>query len=57
LKIVLAEHSGICFGVKKAIETAERFSQDSKEIYTLGPLIHNRQVVEKLDSKGVKAMA
>jgi 4-hydroxy-3-methylbut-2-enyl diphosphate reductase len=56
LKIIIAEHSGMCFGVKKALEIAEKFTDGSGETYTLGPLIHNRQVVEKLDKKGVKAI-
>lgn len=56
MKIFIAEHSGICFGVKKALEAAEQFADTGGDTYTLGPLIHNRQVVEKLDKKGLKAV-
>jgi len=56
LKILIAEHSGICFGVKKALEIAEKFADTKSDTYTLGPLIHNKQVVEKLDKKGLKVV-
>lgn len=54
MNIKLAEHAGFCFGVKRAmdivIETAEK---SDEKIYTLGPLIHNEQVVKYLEDKGV----
>jgi len=56
LKIILAEHSGTCFGVKKALEVAERFADSNLNVYTLGPLIHNKQVVERLDKKGIRVI-
>ena len=56
MRIILAEHSGTCFGVKKALEAAERFADSDKNVYTLGPLIHNRQVVERLDKKGIRVI-
>lgn len=58
LEIVTAEEAGFCFGVKRALDivnnTAKSFTNDS--IYTLGPLIHNPQVVKKLENLGVKAI-
>ncbi|MCY6356669.1 bifunctional 4-hydroxy-3-methylbut-2-enyl diphosphate reductase/30S ribosomal protein S1 [Clostridium sp. ZS2-4] len=47
--IVLADKAGFCFGVKRAVEKAlsAKEKYDSK-IYTLGPLIHNKDVVEYL---------
>lgn len=59
MKVIVADHSGFCFGVEKAIGTAFREVNDNnnkKSIYTLGPLIHNKQVVNKLESDGVKAI-
>ena len=56
MKIILAEHSGTCFGVKKALEVAERFADSNLNVYTLGPLIHNKQVVERLDKKGIRVI-
>ena len=45
--ITVAEHSGFCFGVKQAIETAERVICDSapdEKVYSFGQIIHNRSV-------------
>ncbi len=53
-KILLAEHSGFCFGVRRAIRIARHAASESKQpIYSLGPLIHNRQEVERLKEKGI----
>ena len=54
MKIVLAEKSGFCFGVKRAVEGAVNTQKKfKKNIYTLGPLIHNNSVVKKLEEKGI----
>jgi 4-hydroxy-3-methylbut-2-en-1-yl diphosphate reductase len=54
LKIVVAKRAGFCFGVKRAIDIAFDLStQDGEGIYTLGPIIHNPQVIEKLKKEGV----
>lgn len=56
-KIILAENSGYCFGVKRAVdETIKIKSENDKNIYTLGPLIHNNNVVNDLKSQGVIAI-
>ncbi len=56
MEIYIAKTSGFCFGVKRAINMAEACSTDgSSEISTLGPLIHNPQVVEKLEESGIVA--
>ncbi|MHC1722409.1 MAG: bifunctional 4-hydroxy-3-methylbut-2-enyl diphosphate reductase/30S ribosomal protein S1 [Aminipila sp.] len=56
-EIKLAENSGFCFGVKRAIEiteeTAEKYKGD-KQVLTCGPLIHNRIVTDDLQKKGVE---
>lgn len=53
-KILLADKAGFCFGVKRAVETALKYRESSKKaIYTLGPLIHNNDVVEFLKSKDI----
>ena len=46
---MLARHAGFCFGVRRAVETAQR----SAPAVTLGPIIHNPQVVEDLRRLGV----
>jgi len=51
-KITLAESAGFCFGVKRAVETALNMKEKyNNEIYTLGPLIHNNDVVDFLKEK------
>lgn len=57
LEIVLADHAGFCFGVKRATEMVIELAKDSnKHLYTLGPLIHNPQVVQRLGEMGVKTI-
>jgi len=50
--ITLAKSAGYCFGVKRAIDTAIEHSGD-KKIYTLGPIIHNKQAVAKLEEHNI----
>lgn len=53
-KIILAENSGYCFGVKRAVDETIKIKSETKDkIYTLGPLIHNNNVVNDLKNKGV----
>ncbi len=55
MKILLAKSAGFCFGVKRAIEIACETAADKKgNIYTLGPLIHNRHVIKMLGDYGIK---
>lgn len=54
MKIECAESAGFCFGVKRAVDTVYQLLDQKKEnVYTLGPIIHNEQVVEDLSSRGV----
>ena len=54
MEIIRAPHSGFCFGVKQAIDTAEKVAMESNEkIYSFGPLIHNKGVTDDLEKKGV----
>ncbi len=52
-EIILAENAGFCFGVRRAIEAVEILPRDGRDIYILGQLVHNPQVVEKLKEKGI----
>lgn len=59
MKVILAKHSGFCFGVEKAINTVyAKMSEENlnKPLYTLGPLIHNQHVVKELQQKGIKVI-
>ncbi len=54
LEIITADEAGFCFGVKRAIDIVkDAVANTDKKVYTLGPLIHNPQVVEELSKKGV----
>ncbi|MCK4401767.1 4-hydroxy-3-methylbut-2-enyl diphosphate reductase [bacterium] len=54
MKIEVANHSGFCFGVKRAIKIVEQTLKKEQNIYCLGPIIHNPQVVKNLMSRGLK---
>lgn len=56
MNIYIAEHAGYCFGVKRAVDIAINTIKDTENtpIYSLGPLVHNTQVVEKLNEEGLK---
>lgn len=54
VEILIAEHAGFCFGVKRAVKLAEESLKESKSrIFTLGPIIHNPQEVNRLKNLGV----
>ena len=53
MQVVLAEKCGFCFGVKRAIEMARQQCATGKKIYSLGPLIHNPQAIERLEDDGL----
>ncbi len=54
MKIIVASEAGYCYGVERALKMVKKALEDGKvPIYTLGPLIHNPQVVSDLSKKGV----
>ena len=53
MKITLAKTAGFCFGVDRAVKTLEKLANSGQKVCTLGPIIHNPQVVEHFRSKGV----
>ena len=54
MKVILAETAGFCMGVRRAVDaTMELVEQGNGEIHTLGPLIHNPQVLDLLKGRGV----
>ncbi len=52
MKIILAEHFGICFGVRDAIAAAEQLAEQGP-LTILGELVHNPVVRERLAARGV----
>ncbi len=61
MEVILAEHAGFCFGVRRAVDTVyeqiERHKEDRKPIYTFGPIIHNEEVVRDLQERGVEVLS
>lgn len=56
MEIKLARNMGFCFGVKRAIGIARQTRKETKEkVWTLGHIIHNPQVVKKLEKEGIIA--
>ena len=54
MKVKVAETAGFCFGVQRAVDRVyELIGSDAAPIYTLGPIIHNEEVVSDLEKKGV----
>jgi small subunit ribosomal protein S1 len=53
MKIIAAEHRGFCYGVRRAVTMAQDCIGMQGEIHTLGPIIHNPQVVNDLAEKGI----
>ncbi len=53
MKIIIAENCGFCYGVKRAVEMALKTVKDKNKVATLGPLIHNPQMIELLAKKGI----
>ena len=54
--ITVANSAGFCFGVSRAVETVEKAAATDGQVVTLGPIIHNRHVVEKFDQMGVSVI-
>lgn len=54
MEVILAKHAGFCFGVKRATQLAFDAAGKGGDTYTLGPIIHSPQVVQRLEDMGVK---
>ncbi len=56
--INLAQHAGFCYGVKRAVETVKKLKLENpdKNIFILGELIHNTQVIQELEDMGIKTL-
>ena len=52
-EIILAKSAGFCFGVERAVNKVYEEAAGSGDIYTYGPIIHNKEVVADLEARGV----
>ena len=59
MKIRVAKTAGFCFGVRNALEITERelAKHPGEPLCTYGPLIHNRDVIQRLEEKGVRVIS
>ena len=56
MKITLAKTAGFCFGVNRAVQIVYDLVDGGEKVCTLGPIIHNSQMVEELKSRGVRVV-
>ena len=54
MPVKLAKTAGFCFGVNKAVNRVRELLDEGKSVCTLGPIIHNPQVVDELAARGVR---
>ena len=53
MKIEIDTGSGFCFGVRRAIDTAEKVLAENKQLFCLGDIVHNQEEVDRLSEKGM----
>lgn len=57
MEITVAKSAGFCFGVQRAVDSVyKELEENSGKICTFGPIIHNEQVVEDLNKKGIEVI-
>jgi 4-hydroxy-3-methylbut-2-en-1-yl diphosphate reductase len=55
MEVKVAKTAGFCFGVQRAVDKVyERIDSCQDRLFTLGPIIHNEEVVNDLEKKGVR---
>ena len=56
MEVIRSKNAGACYGVQRALDLALKASEGDGSAFTLGPLIHNPQVVANLEARGVLAV-
>ncbi len=54
MEIVIAEEAGFCFGVRRALQLAQEATAQHGTVFSVGPLIHNHQVVQRMAQAGLQ---
>lgn len=54
MRVNLAKSAGFCFGVKRALEIGFKTAKSGKKVYMLGEIVHNEEVVRRIESSGIK---
>ncbi len=57
MQVILAKFAGACYGVQRALDMVDCLVEAGRHVSTIGPLIHNPQVVSKLEEAGVQVAA
>lgn len=57
MKITLAKTAGFCFGVDRAVQMVCDLLEKGERVCTLGPIIHNDQMVKELENRGVRTVS
>ncbi len=55
--IHVAKSAGFCFGVKRALEIALKTTKNNKSVYMLGDIVHNEDVIKKIQKAGIKKIS
>ena len=56
MKLLIAKDSGYCFGVRDAVDLAYKTAEESGDVYMLGNIVHNENVVKDLETVGAKVV-
>lgn len=57
MEIIIGKTAGFCYGVERAVNGAtDEITKASEKIYCLGEIVHNRQVIQKLEDLGIKCV-
>ena len=56
MKVLVAEKCGFCHGVRNALSVAEKILAAEDDVYSLGPIIHNKDAVDRLARSGLKTV-
>ena len=54
MEIEIGRTAGFCMGVKRAVDNCSNLAKEQKQIYCLGEIVHNKEVIEELKNEGVK---
>ena len=54
MEIIVGENAGFCYGVKRAVDGAKHEIENNKNIYCLGEIVHNKDVVKSLEEQGIR---
>ena len=56
MKLIIAKDSGYCFGVRDAVDLAYKTAEENGDVYMLGNIVHNENVVKDLEKVCAKVV-